>query len=94
MSCSSRPVLENSSGIVFSEYPSFIARKVGIEIEDGQDLEMVEDFNWLRKEHSPNWRTVKNGMDGDTWSSLLTMMEGTSPSSDQMLELVLKTSVN
>jgi len=79
---------------VFSEYPSVVAKKVGIEIGDGQNLEMVEDFNWLRKEHSPNWRTVKDGMDGDTWSSLLMMMEETSPSSDQMLELVLKTSVN
>ena len=79
---------------MFSEYPSVVAKKVGIEIGDGQNLEMVEDFNWLRKEHSPNWRTVKDGMDGDTWSSLLMMMEETSPSSDQMLELVLKTSVN
>ena len=77
---------------MFSEYPSVIARKVRMEVEDGQNwLEMVEDFNWLRKEHSPNWRTVKNGMDEDTWSSLLTLMEETSPSSGQILELVRKT---
>jgi hypothetical protein len=52
--------------------------------------ELVEDFNWLRREHSPNWRILEDKIDGDTWNKILELVDGDSPSPSTVLELVMK----
>jgi tubulin-specific chaperone C len=91
LSCSSRPIIENSSGIGFAEYPSVIANKLGImdtEKEEWYVKELVEDFNWLKREHSPNWRISEEKIDDNTWSKILDLMSVYSPLPETILPLV------
>jgi tubulin-specific chaperone C len=72
LSCSSRPIIENSSGIGFGEYPTAVRETAGFDAREGDWYVngLVEDFNWLRKEHSPNW-AITEKVDKDTWSKVL-----------------------
>jgi tubulin-specific chaperone C len=90
LSCSSRPIIENSSGIVFGPYPTNVAERAGITKveEEWYVKELVEDFNWLRREHSPNWRISKDGIGDDTWLKVLDIMEGDSPSVEEIQQLL------
>src|SRR5271169_4946739 len=92
LSCLSRPIIENSSEIGFAEYPSTIGERVGIANVQEEWLvkELVEDFNWLRREHSPNWRVLEDKIDGDTWNKILGLVDRDSPSASTVLELVMK----
>jgi hypothetical protein len=89
LSCSSRPIIENSTGIVFAEYPRTVAEKAGIDKQQEEWVVkgLVEDFNWLRKEHSPNW-SISEKLREDTWQKVL---ENTKiPSVDTILDLVIE----
>jgi hypothetical protein len=68
----SRPIIENSTGITFAAYPRVIAETLGIDAreEDWYVKGLVEDFNWLRREHSPNWSIAEKTGD-DIWSTVL-----------------------
>jgi tubulin-specific chaperone C len=94
LSCSSRPIIENSSGIVFSRYPVITAKRMGITNIDGEDWyvrELVEDFNWLRKEHSPNWRISKEDIGEDIWLRVMHKMdneESDSPNVEEIRQLL------
>jgi tubulin-specific chaperone C len=93
LSCSSRPIIENSSEIGFVEYPALIADHVGLgkmKKEDWMVNELVEDFNWLRREHSPNWRILEDKIGDDTWSKVLELLKTDVLSVDTVLELVMK----
>src|SRR5271167_1319668 len=92
LSCPSHPIIENSSEIGFAEYPPTIGQQVGIVNVQVEWLvkELVEDFNWLRREHSPNWRILEDKIDGDTWNEILELGDKDSPSASTVLELVLK----
>ena len=92
LSCSSRPIIENSSEIRFAEYPAIIGKKTGItssEKEDWLVKELVEDFNWLRREHSPNWRVIEDGIGNDTWTEIMELVDQDSPSAERVLQLVI-----
>jgi len=92
LSCSSRPILENSRNIQFARYPDTIAKNVGFENleEEWFVKRQVEDFNWLRKERSPNWSILREGIDDDTWRTTLNLMDEEHPESESLLKLVLK----
>src|SRR5438045_5907835 len=93
LSCFSRPIIENSTGIEFAEYPAIIAESLGIvnlQRENWLVKESVEDFNWLRREHSPNWRILDNKISEDTWSKVLELMNADNPSTNTILETVMK----
>jgi hypothetical protein len=51
--------------------------------------ELVEDFNWLRREHSPNWRILKDRIGEDVWTQVLEVMDGETCSPNKVLELVM-----
>ena len=51
--------------------------------------ELVEDFNWLRKEHSPNWRILQDKIGEDMWMKVLDNMDSDLPSADIVRQLVL-----
>lgn len=92
LSCSSRPIIENSSDIGFAEYPAMVRKRTGItssEKEDWMVKELVEDFNWLRREHSPNWRIIQDGISEDIWDEIMELVGQHSPSAERILDLVL-----
>jgi tubulin-specific chaperone C len=91
LSCSSRPIIENCQDIEFAGYPSVIAEKVrlsGVEEEEWIAKEMVDDFNWLRKEHSPNWRIQRDTIKGEVWGKVLDTMAGGSASVDMIRQIL------
>lgn len=57
LATASRPIIEDCSGIRFGPLPGTYGGEGG---EDGQ-WRMVDDFKWLRKEASPNWRVLEPG---------------------------------
>jgi len=81
LSCSSRPIIENCQDIEFAGYPPVIAEKAGLSNREGHEeeewlsKEMVDDFNWLRKEHSPNWTIRREGISKERWARALDTME-------------------
>src|SRR5437763_1750865 len=91
LSCSSRPIIENCQDIEFAGYPSVIAEKTGlwdVEEEEWISKEMVDDFNWLRKEHSPNWRIQRDTIKAEIWKKVLDTMERGSTSVDTIQEIL------
>src|SRR5271170_1057486 len=88
LSCSSRPIIENSTNIAFTEYPAVIGKMIGVlDREEWLVKELVEDFNWLRKEHSPNWRISQNLIGDDTWTQVMEGIDRGSLSSQELLDL-------
>ncbi|KAJ1844840.1 hypothetical protein LPJ73_005039 [Coemansia sp. RSA 2703] len=65
--CTSHPIIERSSGVRFASYPSLLksSKDVALEFEkSGLDAlpnmyENVDDFNWLKRQASPNWSLYK-----------------------------------
>lgn len=53
LKCMSKPIIENCSGIRFAPLPECYKSKDGEQMEDHWDE--VQDFKWLKAEHSPNW---------------------------------------
>ncbi|KAI9505287.1 tubulin binding cofactor C-domain-containing protein [Coemansia spiralis] len=47
--CSSRPVIEGSRGIQFAQCPAEMHRELP------NLFDRVDDFNWLKRQQSPNW---------------------------------------
>lgn len=92
LSCSSRPIIENCQDIDFAAYPSAVAEKAGIQVsmqkEEWLSREMVDDFNWLRKEHSPNWTIQKDTVSTEQWGKVLDTMEKGLPSVDRIREIL------
>jgi len=92
LSCSSRPIIENSERIGFAGIPTVIRDILGLEHggkEEWLEKELVEDFNWLRRDHSPNWRVLSETIDDNVWSTMLDMITEDSASTKDILDLVL-----
>ncbi|KAJ2718381.1 hypothetical protein GGI07_005786 [Coemansia sp. Benny D115] len=60
--CISRPIIEKSTAVVFAPFPLVLeTAQVRKEFEDAKLAGMqnmydrVDDFNWLRRQASPNW---------------------------------------
>jgi hypothetical protein len=71
VSCTSkRPIIENCSDMRFSQYPISL-QSDGI---SSCEWTAVDDFNWIRKEHSTNW---KKAIDTSDWTWLLNQTPST-----------------
>jgi len=92
LSCSSRPIIENSQGIEFAGIPGAIRDLLGTgeQREEWLAKEMIEDFNWLRRDHSPNWRIVRETEGDVDWHRVVEMANEGPSSRERILELVLK----
>jgi hypothetical protein len=56
--CSSRPIIEDCSGVRFAPFDC----EIGGGWENVQNLwNQVDDFKWLKSEHSPNWKVIAEG---------------------------------
>ncbi|CUS08481.1 unnamed protein product [Tuber aestivum] len=54
--CSSRPIIEDCSGVRFAPLDAHL----GGEWESVNNLwDQVDDFKWLKSEHSPNWEVMR-----------------------------------
>ncbi|KAJ1895995.1 hypothetical protein LPJ71_006629 [Coemansia sp. S17] len=77
--CTSHPIIEKSSGIRFAPYPAEL-RTPRIEQEFGtsqlglqpNSFDRVDDFNWLKRQASPNWSIPQASAlpSADVWSLL------------------------
>ncbi|KAI9860159.1 MAG: hypothetical protein M1813_006269 [Trichoglossum hirsutum] len=54
--CSSRPIIEDCHGIRFAPLPESYMPEPEQQIENQWDR--VDDFKWLKVEHSPNWSVL------------------------------------
>ena len=66
--CSSRPIIEDCTGIRFAPLPDSYAdllgpqkRKEGEATPGRNQWDQVDDFKWLKSEKSPNWEVMKEG---------------------------------
>ncbi|KAI4152369.1 MAG: hypothetical protein LQ340_002940 [Diploschistes diacapsis] len=68
---SSKPIIEDCHGIQFAPLPQTFAKETG-ETAAPNQWDQVEDFNWLRSEHSPNWSILdpKDRTLDDTWKDV------------------------
>ncbi|BFZ60759.1 hypothetical protein YB2330_001811 [Saitoella coloradoensis] len=89
--CASKPIIENCSGLRFAPWP-FPTPSSGEDPNPRVDLwDQVEDFNWLKKQHSPHWsllpeeerkgrevweEVVTLGVDGDVEGGLKRLLPG------------------
>ncbi|KAI5207325.1 hypothetical protein AUEXF2481DRAFT_32503 [Aureobasidium subglaciale EXF-2481] len=58
MLCKSRPIIEDCEGIEFAELPECYVTEKDKEVANLYD--QVDDFKWLKAEHSPNWSVLDN----------------------------------
>jgi len=67
----SRPIIEDCTGIRFAPIPVQFARASFGEAKNMFD--QVDDFKWLRAEHSPNWNvmSVNEQIRDDVWNTVL-----------------------
>ncbi|KAH0361442.1 TBCC-domain-containing protein, partial [Aureobasidium melanogenum] len=56
MLCKSRPIIEDCEGIEFAEMPDCYATEKDKDVKNLYD--QVDDFKWLKAEHSPNWSVL------------------------------------
>ncbi|KAL9096415.1 MAG: hypothetical protein Q9165_001412 [Trypethelium subeluteriae] len=54
--CSSRPIVERCKGISFAPLPETYTKEFQRQTTNKYD--QVDDFNWLKAEHSPHWRVL------------------------------------
>ncbi|KAJ1940288.1 hypothetical protein GGF37_004035, partial [Kickxella alabastrina] len=73
--CVSHPIIERSKGVRFAEFPSVLQSESmihGMDVAGLRGLEnmfdRVDDFNWLRRQASPNWRVHAGMADDGMWS--------------------------
>ncbi|KAJ2521527.1 hypothetical protein H4217_001326 [Coemansia sp. RSA 1939] len=95
--CSSRPIIEKSSGIRFAPYPavsslshqhSSLSAGAGELLALPNMFDAVDDFNWLRRQHSPNWSINPSPLTNTAWSELGTRAddaESSTISKDELL---------
>lgn len=70
----SRPIIEDSTGIKFAPFPTELVAKLPSHTVNTRNLwDQVDDFKWLRKEHSPNWEVL--GKEGRLGGEVLEKIE-------------------
>ncbi|EEH48147.1 uncharacterized protein PADG_04231 [Paracoccidioides brasiliensis Pb18] len=57
LSCSSKPIIEDCSGIRFGNIPEIYASRSTKENQSDM-WDQVQDFKWIKAEQSPNWRIM------------------------------------
>ncbi|KAJ2080688.1 hypothetical protein H4R24_002879 [Coemansia sp. RSA 988] len=86
--CSSHPVIERSSGMYFAPYPSDIfqnSETFPIISQTPNMFDQVDDFNWLKRTHSPNWSLVDTASNDPVTQQLWSILNSNSKSLDAAL---------
>jgi len=71
MLCKSRPIIEDCEGIEFAEMPDCYVTERDKDIKNLYD--QVDDFKWLKAEHSPNWSVLDadNRIKDEVWKEVV-----------------------
>jgi hypothetical protein len=69
--CSSRPIIEDCSNVRFAPIPTCYMPSSDIPKENHWD--QVDDFKWLKSEHSPNWSILPESerLSDSTWTTVV-----------------------
>jgi len=69
LQCSSRPIIEDCSNIRFAPIPECYTTSTGTSSQNQWDH--VDDFKWLKAEHSPNWSILPENerLEEDLWTT-------------------------
>ncbi|KAI9841589.1 MAG: hypothetical protein M1838_003506 [Thelocarpon superellum] len=69
--CASRPIIEDCTGIRFAPIPSHHVTAAEKPLSNHWD--QVDDFKWLKAEHSPNWSVLapEDRLPTDVWTDLV-----------------------
>lgn len=73
LSCTSRPIIEDCEGIRFARMPETYQHQIP-KTPGREDLwDQVDDFKWLKAEHSPNWELLspEDTVLDDTWREVV-----------------------
>ncbi|ODQ51362.1 hypothetical protein SAICODRAFT_66972 [Saitoella complicata NRRL Y-17804] len=74
--CASKPIIENCSGLRFAPWPFPTSNNA--DFSPMVDLwDQVEDFNWLKKQHSPHWSILpeEERKVREVWEEVVTLGE-------------------
>ncbi|CAL8577774.1 hypothetical protein XPA_003590 [Xanthoria parietina] len=77
LECSSNPIIEHCSEMRFAPLQDFL----GLGVPEGSQTNMwdqVNDFNWLKAGHSPNWSVLSlaRRFEPDRWTIIQSLTEG------------------
>ncbi|EGE00163.1 hypothetical protein TESG_07483 [Trichophyton tonsurans CBS 112818] len=87
LSCATNPIIEGCVGIKFSPLPEAFSAQNG---KQADKWSLVEDFNWLKSEPSPNWGVLEdeNTVEDHVWGRILGDKHGM-----QLTEILERTGV-
>ncbi|KAK5995588.1 Tubulin-specific chaperone C-like protein [Cladobotryum mycophilum] len=76
--CASHPIIEDCSGMRFAPLPESYMTDVDRSTENQWD--QVDDFKWLKSDHSPNWTTlsVAQTLTDEMWTKVVPGQPGAS----------------
>ena len=76
LKCMSKPIIEDCGGIRFAPVPECYMSKDGKQMEDHWNE--VQDFKWLKAEHSPNWCVMpeEERLDERIWKEVVPGVPG------------------
>ncbi|KAI9822561.1 MAG: hypothetical protein M1827_000280 [Pycnora praestabilis] len=85
--CASRPIIEACERVRFAPLPEYYM--VGSDRDVRNQWDQVDDFRWLKAEHSPNWSVLAldKRIAEDIWSG--TVREGTGSTVNEILKVTL-----
>ncbi|KAH7369879.1 tubulin-specific chaperone-like protein c [Rhexocercosporidium sp. MPI-PUGE-AT-0058] len=69
--CASRPIIEDCSNVRFSPIPECFMTNQEAPVQNQWD--QVDDFKWLKAEHSPNWSILPDDkkLNEEVWTSVV-----------------------
>ncbi|EZF97559.1 hypothetical protein H113_02442 [Trichophyton rubrum MR1459] len=76
LSCATNPIIEGCVDIKFSPLPGAFVSTSGSSTQNGKQADkwsLVEDFNWLKPEPSPNWSVLEDekAVEDHVWGRIL-----------------------
>ncbi|KAH7156916.1 tubulin binding cofactor C-domain-containing protein [Dactylonectria macrodidyma] len=76
--CGSHPIIEDCSGMRFAPLPDVYVTEADKDTENQWD--QVDDFKWLKADHSPNWATLpeEERLADELWRKVVPGQPGTS----------------
>lgn len=86
--CPSDPIIEHCKGVRFAPLPQCFSQSEGNEARGVNRWNHVQDFQWIKAEHSPNWCEIppEERVDDGVWRNLVSGDEGLGI--DEILEAV------
>lgn len=71
--CSSRPIIEDCNGVRFAPIPDCYKPTTSTEAPIQNQWDQVDDFKWLKTEHSPNWSIIpeEQRLEEEIWTKVV-----------------------